>query len=68
MFLEKLRKLFKYISNKLFSSKGSEAEIRRPTVTEKRSPCPECIGTADKIDDSTNKAMNREERISKRKD
>ncbi|MFW6065046.1 MAG: hypothetical protein ACOC8Y_05675 [Candidatus Natronoplasma sp.] len=43
-------------------------EFKELTYIEKRSTCPECIGSMDKIDDSENKAPNRESRISRRKD
>ncbi len=43
-------------------------EFKELTYIEKRSTCPECIGSMDKTDDSENKAPNREARISRRKD
>ncbi len=43
-------------------------EFKELTYIERRSTCPECIGTMDKIDDVENKAPNRESRISGRKD
>lgn len=46
----------------------STEEVRELTYIEKRSTCPECIGTMDKIDGSNNKAPGRETRISRRED
>ncbi|MFP4001861.1 MAG: hypothetical protein ACLFU5_08185 [Thermoplasmata archaeon] len=47
---------------------SSNKETRELTYIEKRSTCPECIGSMDKIDDSENKAPCRESRISRRED
>jgi len=61
--LEKLKEIIRG----LFKNPKPQ-EFKELTYIEKRSTCPECIGTMDKIDDVENKASSRESRISRRKD
>ncbi len=51
-----------------FTGNPPTGETREPTIIEKRSTCPLCIGSVDKIDNSQNKAPSRENRHSGRDD
>jgi len=61
--IERLKEIMRGLSKN-----SAQQEFKELTYIEKRSTCPECIGTMDKIDDSENKAPNREARISGRRD
>ncbi len=61
-------KLKRIIKKWVGSDSSSNEDVREPTLIEKRSTCPLCIGSLEKIDDSTNEAPTRKSRISRRDD
>jgi len=61
--IDKLKEIIRGLSKN-----SPPQEFKELTYIEKRSTCPECIGSMDKIDNVENKAPSRDARISGRKD